>query len=76
MKAKQYTPKMHYCPDCNREFHWLGWPRHRAMHRDRKTNAGTTEEKNFREDQKKNLRQGLCAALTPISPLGALKDRS
>ena len=57
MKAK--APKMHYCPDCNREFHWLGWPRHRAMHRDRKTKAATTEEKNFQDETMKALGRAL-----------------
>lgn len=55
---KKHAPTMHYCPDCNREFHWLGWPRHRAMHRDKRlaTIVPTTQDLQDRQAIKRFLR--------------------
>lgn len=59
MKSKQYQPKTHFCPDCNREFHWLGWPRHRAMHRDKRLAAivPTTQDKRDKQEIKRRQRE-------------------
>jgi len=55
---RKKKPTTVFCPDCNREFHSLGWPRHRAMHRDKRLAAivPTTQEKQDRQEIQRAIR--------------------
>ena len=35
MNRRERIPRTCFCHTCNKDFHWLGIARHRAMHRDR-----------------------------------------